>query len=95
MIFWSIPVSLVVRLAPPDEKSRALGLLATGTSLAKVAAIPIGRMIGESLGWRIAFQVIAVAAVVVLLMLRFILPNLEREQAGSLCSLPFRSKTRR
>ena len=87
-IFWSISVSLVVRLAPPDKKGRALGLLATGTSLAMVAGIPIGRMIGESLGWRMTFQVIAVAAVIVLILLRFILPTLASEQAGSLRSLP-------
>jgi DHA1 family L-arabinose/isopropyl-beta-D-thiogalactopyranoside export protein-like MFS transporter len=87
-IFWSISVSLVVRLAPPQNKSRALGMLGMGTSIAMVAGIPLGRVIGESLGWRQAFFMIAGIATVVLIALRFTLPMLQSQQTGSFKSLP-------
>ncbi|WP_310631779.1 sugar transporter [Paraburkholderia sp.] len=87
-IFWSISVSLVVRLAPPGQKSRALGMLGMGTSIAMVAGIPLGRVIGETLGWRETFLAIAAAAGVTLLMLRVALPKLESHQTGSFKSLP-------
>lgn len=87
-IFWSISVSLVVRLAPPGNKSRALAMLGMGTSIAMVAGIPLGRVISELLGWRQAFLVIAGAAAAALLMLRMTLPLLPSQQAGSFSSVP-------
>jgi DHA1 family L-arabinose/isopropyl-beta-D-thiogalactopyranoside export protein-like MFS transporter len=92
-IFWSVSVAMVVRLVPPKDKSRALGFLSVGTSIAMVAGIPIGRVIGEALGWRTTFQIIACAAVVVMAALWITLPVLPSERAGSLRSLPKLLKT--
>ncbi|KAF1026799.1 MAG: Sugar efflux transporter B [Burkholderia plantarii] len=87
-IFWSISVALVVRLAPAEKKGKALGMLATGSAVAMVAGIPLGRVIGEHLGWRDTFGVIAASATVALVILRLALPPLPSHQAGSLKHLP-------
>lgn len=87
-IFWSISVAMAVRLVPPEDKSRALGFLSIGTSIAMVAGIPVGRLIGEALGWRATFQIIACAAAVVMAALWMTLPELPSERAGSLRNLP-------
>lgn len=92
-IFWSISVPMVVRLVSAEDKSRALGFLSVGTSIAMVAGIPIGRVIGEALGWRTTFQIIACAAAVVMGALWLTLPELPSERAGSLRSLPKLLKT--
>lgn len=91
-LFWAITASLVMRVAPKNKKTQAIGMLAIGTSLATILGLPLGRVVGQLVGWRITFAIIAALAVVVMILIMRLLPNLPSKNAGSLSSLPILAK---
>ena len=91
-LFWAITASLVMRVAPKNKKTQAIGMLAIGTSLATILGLPLGRLVGQLVGWRITFAIIAVLALVVMVFIMRLLPNLPSKNAGSLSSLPILAK---
>ena len=91
-LFWAITASLVMRVAPKNKKTQAIGMLAIGTSLATILGLPLGRLVGQLVGWRITFAIIAALALIVMVFIMRLLPNLPSKNAGSLSSLPILAK---
>ncbi|EKO3372204.1 sugar transporter [Vibrio fluvialis] len=87
-VFWSITASIAIRVAPPGKKTLALSVLATGTSLAMVLGVPLGRIIGQWLGWRVTFGAIGVTALLIMFALFRLLPTLPSLFSGSMKKLP-------
>lgn len=86
-VFWSITASLVVRVAPKGRQTTALGMLATGSALATVLGLPLGRMLGEYFSWRTTFGMIGAIAFIAMMGLWWILPKLPSRNVGNLSDL--------
>jgi predicted MFS family arabinose efflux permease len=43
----------------PERRGRALSIVTTGLTLAIVAGVPLGVLIGEGFGWRVTFLAVA------------------------------------
>lgn len=76
-IFWSIVSPMAVRTAPPEKRAIALSVVATGSSVAMVVGLPLGRVIGIYVGWRTTFLCIGIITTVLLAYLAAVLPRLE------------------
>ncbi|PPS91392.1 Cmx/CmrA family chloramphenicol efflux MFS transporter [Streptomyces sp. MH60] len=57
--FLAVALTAAAALVPPDRKGRALAVLLSGTTVATVAGVPGGSVLGALLGWRATFWAVA------------------------------------
>lgn len=87
-IFWAIASPVAVRVVEEEHRSKALSAIITGTSIAMVLGMPLGRMIGLKIGWRMTFLCVAVFSFLVLGYLAAVFPKLEGTESFSVGQLP-------
>ncbi len=87
-IFWSIVAPIGMKLVTRTHQPFALGIIASGSSVAMILGLPLGRVIGLAAGWRMTFLLIAGIAAVLCLYLAFALPKLGPSASLSVRELP-------
>ena len=93
-VFWSIATPFAVRVAAPERASLAMSLIVTGTSVAMIFGLPLGRALGLALGWRMTFVCVAVAACAAIACLAASFPRLGGGEPFTLERLPELARNR-
>ena len=93
-IFWSIASPIAVRMVSEEHQSLALSMVVTGTSVATIAGLPLGRLVGHYAGWRSAFLIVAVITFIVLVYMAFVFPKMESGEPFRVKQLPELFKNR-
>ncbi|MCQ0023108.1 MFS transporter [Streptomyces somaliensis DSM 40738] len=57
--FLAVALTAAAALVPADRKGRALAVLLSGTTVATIAGVPGGSVLGTLLGWRAVFWAVA------------------------------------
>ncbi len=93
-VFWAIAASIAVRLVTSDKRSLALSLVETGTAIAGIIGLPLGRAIGLAVGWRMTFAIVAVLSALLLVYLLITMPWVPGAEPFNVAQLPglFRNK---
>ena len=87
-VFWSVASPYAVRVAAPEHASRAMSMIVTGTSVAMIFGLPLGRALGLALGWRMTFVVVGAVTLAVGLGLAATFPSLSAGEPFTLRRLP-------
>ncbi|MFD8377655.1 Cmx/CmrA family chloramphenicol efflux MFS transporter [Streptomyces sp. NPDC059679] len=61
--FWAVAAGAAVSMVEPDKKARAMSVVVGGVTVACVAGVPGGAVLGQLWGWRSAFWAVAVLSV--------------------------------
>ncbi|MEC3890994.1 MFS transporter [Nocardiopsis sp. LDBS1602] len=80
---WGMAAAVTTRLVAPRDVALSVSFVIGGVAAASVAGVPLGTMVGDSLGWRAAFTALAVAALVLAAALTVALPRLPRPAASA------------
>lgn len=92
-LFWSIATPMAVCIAPKERENLALSFVIVGTSIALLGGVPLGRVIGLYIGWRMSFLSIAIIATLIFVLLIKTLPKTPSSGALDIKSLPKILKT--
>ena len=87
-VFWSIAAVCASRLVDVRHSSLAVSMVATGTSIAMIFGLPIGRAIGLLVGWRMTFTIVGVVAAATVVYLMACFPKMPAGEPFPLAQLP-------
>lgn len=73
--FWGIASLVAADAAGPGLRARALSITIGGATLANVAGVPVGSLIGEHAGWRLPFWLLAAAALLIAIVIGRLVPG--------------------
>ncbi|WP_199548997.1 MFS transporter [Streptomyces sp. N35] len=78
--FFGIGSVVAAELVAPEKKAGAIAMMFTGLTVANVVGVPLGTLVGQSLGWRVTFGIVAVLGVVGLLGVARLVPDLPKPE---------------
>ena len=87
-VFWSIASPAAVSVVSEKFRSLALSMVVTGTSIAMILGLPLGRIIGLHMGWNMAFFCVGVIAFITTAYMIFVFPKVPGGESFSIKQMP-------
>ncbi|MEV6199731.1 MFS transporter [Streptomyces sp. NPDC051771] len=82
--FFGIGSVVAAGLVAPDKKAGAIATMFTGLTVANIVGVPLGTFIGQAVGWRTTFVVVAALGVVGLAGIARLVPAMPRPASANL-----------
>ncbi|MGW5867387.1 MFS transporter [Streptomyces sp. NPDC055239] len=78
--FFGIGSVVAAELVAPEKKAGAIAMMFTGLTVANVVGVPLGTLVGQTLGWRITFAIVAGLGVIGLAGIAKLVPDLPKPE---------------
>ena len=80
--YFGIASLVATSLVPPDKRTQAVGRLMLGLTIATVIGVPAANWLGQAIGWRWGFAVVAMLALITVALVALHAPH-DRPHAGA------------
>ncbi|MEU5578401.1 MFS transporter [Streptomyces huasconensis] len=78
--FFGIGSVVAAELVAPEKKAGAIAMMFTGLTVANVVGVPLGTFVGQTLGWRMTFGLVAALGVIGLAGIAKLVPDLPKPE---------------
>ncbi|MEY9931048.1 DHA1 family inner membrane transport protein [Catenulispora sp. GP43] len=82
--FFGIGSVVAAELVAPEKKAGAIAAMFTGLTVANIVGVPLGTFVGQAVGWRVTFGIVAGLGVAGLVGIAKLVPPLPRPQGAHL-----------
>ncbi|WP_185088130.1 MFS transporter [Nonomuraea muscovyensis] len=86
--FWSLAGGIALRLVPEHHVARATAVIFGGVETASVLGVPAGTLVGDLIGWRLAFAAVGVLGLISLACMVVVMPRLAPQRVMTFADLP-------
>ena len=80
--YFGIAMLMAASLVPPDKRTAAVGRVILGLTVATIVGVPLANWLGQSLGWRWGFALVALLALMTAAMVALYAPR-DRADSGA------------
>lgn len=85
-LFIGVASAAAANLVPPERRGQAMSMIFGGLAVSTVVGVPLGTLIGQTLGWRAAFVAVVILAVLSFVWILSVMPPVSSLGAGGLAS---------
>ncbi|WJV47570.1 MFS transporter [Streptomyces flavofungini] len=78
--FFGIGSVVAAELVAPEKKAGAIAMMFTGLTVANVVGVPLGTFVGQVVGWRVTFVIVAALGVLGLAGIAKLVPDLPKPE---------------
>jgi predicted MFS family arabinose efflux permease len=93
-LIWSNLAVFAARLAPPALQGRAMAVANAGTPVALTLGLPLGTLLGDTVGWHATFAAVGIAGAAMIAWSFVVLPDLPGLPSGERTRLTSMLRTR-
>ncbi|MEU1790814.1 MFS transporter [Streptomyces sparsogenes] len=82
--FFGVGAVVAARLVAEERRARAVATMFLGLTIANIVGVPVATLLGQRLGWRATFLVVAAIGVVAMAALARLVPRISLDQQAGL-----------
>ncbi|MGW8483378.1 MFS transporter [Microbacterium sp. NPDC055903] len=79
-VFIAAAITTATSIVPRDRVGRAMAVVISGFAVSGAVGMPLGRVLGESVGWRASFMAVFLASAAALLLAVFVVPRVPAQR---------------